>query len=472
MVPRYLDFVKQMPKESPLTTAINTGMQTYGALQQLEEQRLRSKEEQMRVEALPGQLERQKTAEEQRVKEGEINLQYLPKEKEQGLQKGQAEIATNKLTQQHLQAMIQGAGLQNAMSAISLDTAKENVKNSELAKLYQASLNHSSDNPEDKKILDQQLAATKKRLAPLGVSVPNKIDDDLLRTGKQAYDAMQASDPFVQKMSLLRAAIDGKANVSAHKPTPFESQTQKNTAEYFNKDLSKTIDAADDMDRNVDDLLAQTSKHPGIYGTAIPSLPGVSYLMPDVPIASADAINLQLDKFGSTPGASRGSVGVLTTVGKSKISLTGDPHESIVHKAMQIKTGTEGLRQYRSFANSMMNEGIYNKSEIDEAWDNFAQTKPYLDKNGNYHPEAMSTWPEFFMQNPKKLPRGIQQKIQDSQKYGFQAAAQPMTQQNTPEQQQNAAVQNVIQSVFQDSNTITNNGMIPDYNPSSVISGE
>lgn len=487
--PNFLGFLQEAPKESPLERGIRGALQTYGDVQSLIQQTYKTR-------AMPKDIEQGQALKGQEIQKGGLELQYLPEQLEQ-------EAKTRQLMVDALPKDISlrqsGAGLENAYKGLrnqaesaSVDELHNQIAENELAKLYQTKINFPDQ-------LQSQYKASRKTLIAHGAdpeTLPAELNDDILDRAHMSYSTQQDKALLPLKNELAKIALQNKGKVDAEAAKQASAQqfsidkdTQKASTKFFEEELPSSSGIGFDTQQTAQDMRRQVQKHEWVYSTSpltggLLAL-GAKYKMPSVNQAAADSAELQLAKLAATPGASRGTKALLNKVAESKVSIY-DPPEAIYNKLDKFETAGIIASEYSNFANLMKQNGIISKGQIQNSWDKFIEARTYIDKDGKYHPGESRNWRKYYQQHPDDLPEGIKQKTTDSQKLnqGISSAASlplsdkqksslnnifPNVSQITQEQQ------NKIQGLAPSKptgNVATNEGLISDFNPSSVLTGE
>lgn len=423
--PNYLGFLQATPKQSPFQRALESGLQTYGDVQNLMAKTYATR-------AFPKEIEQEQKIKEQKITQGEQEI----KQGEQKIAKGELEAKyypeqleeeaeSRRLLLQALPKDISlrqhGTAIENLINESKLRAAnlsenqlKENIANNELAKIYETHLNY----PDAK---NDQYNISKKKLSAFGISLPEKMDDSTIAKAKYAYDQKQRLDPFNQSLARLRLINEGKVNVAEMKgankqQSIFDKETEKATSNWIQKDLSNSADVANDLIRRATNIDESATKNAYAFGPIIG--PIAKQFVPAVNKADADAMNAVLDMLAKTPGASRGTKALLNALQASKVQVK-DPLDSIHSKTNDLIFGGHLVQEELNFANQMIANGVLDKAQIQESWNSFLQSQNFKDeKTGMYIPDKLTTWGQYFIEHPEKQPLALRQKAMDQEKYG------------------------------------------------------
>ncbi len=412
--PNYLGFLKTAPKEGPLQSAISGAMNTYGDVQKLMQQT-------ELTQALPTQLEQQKKLGEQKLTEGEqaiakgnLEAKYLPQQLEDEAQlrhllvQSYPKDISLKQNAQELENILSGLKVQTGNMGV--DQLKDQMRDAELSKIYETGLNY-------KDALPDQLNISKKKLGSFGIDIPDQITPDLWAQAKRAHDTAQAMSPFTQKLTEITLKRQVDANIAQLKNAnnmqkKFDETTGTDSANWFGKDLPTSVSAADDILRSSANLRNVVHKNEWAFGIGTSRL---LYLSDPQREAATDTANLQLDKYATTPGASRGSKALLTVVKESKVDRLNDSPETIYRKLNQIDFAGNLIKQESEFANTLRSKyGIIDKGQLENSWEKFTQSLLPLAKEGKLMPDMAFQWSKYFSEHPEDLPYGVLQRVQDS----------------------------------------------------------
>jgi hypothetical protein len=370
--------------------------------------------------ALPTEIAQQQTLGQQKITEGQqaitkgdVEAKYYPGQLEDEAQlrhllvQSYPKDISLKQNQEELENILSGLKIQTAKMGI--DQMKDQMRDTELAKIYETGINY-------KDALPNQLNISKKKLSAFGIDLPDQITPDLWAQAKQAHDTAQAMSPFAQKLVEMNLKGQIDTNIAQVKKTndeqkKFNDTMQTNSANWFTKDLPASVDASDDILRASADLRNDVNKNNWAFG---PIASRTFFLSDPQRQAATDTANLQLEKYATTPGASRGSKALLTVVKESKVDRYNDSPEVINNKLDQIDFAGNLVKQENDFANLMRTKyGIIDKGQIENSWEKFTQSLMPLAKSSKLKPDMAFMWSKYFSEHPEDLPHGLLQQVQD-----------------------------------------------------------
>jgi len=471
MTPNYLGFAELEARKggSPIMQALKTGLQTYGDVQDLIQKTRITQAQPKEIEQKLKRGEQEVKRGEQLLVKGELEAKFLPTQLQQEQTARQYEVETkrlllkalpqdirNKLSSQQLNNI--HLGLQNKVASMSVDQLQEQVAQGELAKIYQTHLNY----PEGK---DDQYQLSRKKLKHYGMDLPENLDDSVIARAKSAYDTAQRMDPFNQAMAKIRLMNEGKVDVAELKKTngaqsAFDKKAEGISAQWLEQDLPNAAATANDIKIQAQDMRNSVKENEWAYGPVVGNV--TKFALPFVNQADAKSLNIALDKLAATPGASRGTKALLSTIIRAKVSVS-DPVSAIYGKLDDIEAATHITQQQLSFANMMRQNGITSKAQIEESWDKFLGSQKFKDAHGKLRGELADTWDEYFTEHPEDLPQAAKQKMADDQKFGNAVQTQQLT--------------NEVFGGAAGPSAPFNNGIISDFNPgsaspNSILTGE
>lgn len=491
--PSYLGFADRMPKESPLMSAIEGGMQTYGALQQIkgEKQRQQLEEEKLKqakmtTETMPGTLERKKTTEEQLIEtgkqtleEGRLKLGALPEElKRKETKEQQAIRQTDMFLKAYPEALKQGltanelanaqARLQVSVNSMSLQDQKHNKVQNDLADIADIA----SANPE---LANKMWQAKRPGWIAYGENsenIPTSYDRNaqIIANQAQAHAPSRSSERTLHN-ELLKESIHGQALLTeiqlkkVQEGDTYSKKWQEASAEADRKYktvLNTAASGAMVIKKDTDEMLRLAEKGVGQFGY----LSGRTMVLNTTGQENLKAArNLLLDKFAQMPHIGRGGNLLLQIIEQSK----PDPkmtYEAYTQMAKSYAAAANYLIERNNFIEEMGNQDVHDETQLENAWNKFENVSDVQDRQGNFNPEVPSQWRSWFAKNLDALPSSLVQKLKGKQiieREGIKPNASSIP---NPMQQQG---QNITQQ------SITKTGVVPTYagqTPTSLLQGD
>ncbi len=507
--PDYLGFAKERPKESPLTTAIESGTAMYGELQKFAGEKQRQdiqaeelKQKKMTTEDMPGSLARKKETEEQVIaqgkqilQEGKLKLGALPGElsrkqttEEQAIRQNamflKAYPESLKLGLDAQQLANAQARLTNQVSQMSVDDLKHNHVQNDLADIAEIAT-------KDKDLAAQIYKEKREHFIAMGEdpkSIPQEFDKRAQMEANKAlgHSAAAAEERKYQQELVKQALVNkGALAVATAKElaagTPGEKKYAENEGvenSKFRTQVANTATASMKVKKDTDEMLKLSEKGVGQFGyftgnTMVLTTEGQENLK-----ASRQ---LLLDMFAQMPHIGRGGNLLLNIIEQSK----PDPkmtHEAYTQMAKAYAAAANYGIEYGNFIEEMKNQGVTDRVELQNAWNRFEANTDVQDKQGNFHPEVPTQWRTFFADSPQALPSSLVKKMTMTsivQSQGIQPAAQPMPHpfKDSNAQSQNKQAGQSTMSTERPSRpySVTQTGVVPVYNgqnPTNLLQGE
>lgn len=522
--PNYLGYLEQMPKESPLLSAIQSGIGTYSALQQVKGEKQRQKyqaeklkQEEMKTKDMPGTLERKIKTEEQVLREGELKLGALPGELKRKEIVDQQAIKQNELflkaypetlrlglTSQQL--LLKQSEMQSTVANMGIQDLKHNHVMNDLADIADMA----SINPE---LANKMYKSKRSSWIALGENsdlMPKEFDKKAQGIAAQALahapnrkEEREYNNELIKEdlkvsgqMTVAQLKALGKGDVGTNEELKVEAR--ENTK--FKSVVNNAATGAMTIKKDTQEMLRLVEKGVGQFGV----LRGGMMFLNTAGQENMKAMNkLFLDLFAEMPHIGRGGQYLLQRVQAAKPSAFMS-QKAYTDMTKSYAAAADYIIQKNNFIEKMWSIGIHDRNQLNNSWNKFEMNTDIIDKKGEYHPEIADNWESYFAEHLQDLPSSLVNRInakKNVESQGtqppFQTIPHPFANEQNPQQMgqnlQNQLAQTVNQPVQMQQRatpttspqpiqqttgtvapSVTQTGMIPSYSgqsPSSLITG-
>lgn len=392
MTPNYLGFLQAMPKESPIERGITSAMQGYGDVQKLREQTAEA-------QALPKEIEQKQQYMQGLIDQKQLLLKSMP----QALQaKITDQQLTNTLDQQKIVA--------NRMSAQQNQDSYFSSKVASLREAEQSGL--------DKKHVNNQYQRLRKQMIDLGdnpANIPKTYDDrvksigdHVLTNSPAAIEARKFSEAMQKQALINKGKLDEK-KAAGMQDNPEAKSFMKSEGEANSKYITSVTQGAAATGRainSLDSLMAVAQQHPDYFGYVRGKVTG--QLTPEGSAALSNAYNVVLNEAQGLKGLAT----IFRTSTMQKVLLQAkprvdQPYGAFIDTIKRHLVEQRSMQEQAKFVNWAENNGIRNRRQLSTAWTDFMNSAHIVDKQGKYHPENVSSWGNYFANNPDKLPPAL-----------------------------------------------------------------
>ncbi len=416
--PNYLGFLQAPIPESPIEHGISSAMNMYGNVQKLMQSTYTTK-------AMPGELERGKKLEEQKVAKGELEAKFYPTQLEQEQTQRQQEIKKQQLLLNALPSEIRNKisaeQLQNVMRNQTIQAGKMSAQQNQDAYFANkvATLRDLEQRGMDSEDVAKQYQNIKKQMISLGEnpnSIPQNYDDHVkgiadsyLLNSPSSIEERKYQEEINKQQLINKGKIDeaqAKALVDdpGHKAyVQAENKADSADSTAVMQTAASSRQAYDAL-TSLDNLMTQ---HPEYFGAASGRMSGGLTDIGSQALTTAYDVVLK-----EAQSEMKGMATAFRTSTMQKILLQAKPSIDQPYGA-----GLQTVRRHRAemaegfekanFYNWLENSGITNRKQKQHSWDNFMENSGMVDSRGNYHPEKLKNWIDYFENNPDRLPPAL-----------------------------------------------------------------
>lgn len=413
--PNYLGFLQAEPKEGPLQAAVSGAMAGYGDTQKLIQQTAITR-------ALPIEFQQQQTLQQQKIDKGALEAQFYPKQLEQEQDIRQADLDQKQLLLKFLpakeRATISGLQLDNALRSQQIAAARMTTQQNQdvyfankialLRDMEQRGMSPDEVNSQFQNIRSQMI-----KLGENPAMIPQQYDDrvraigDSINLNSPAAIERRKFDEEMQKQALINK---GKVEVAQGGDSPGMKAFNDNEAKEDSKNITAVTNTATASSQSyaaLSSLYALATQHPEYFGVASGKVSGGLTDIGNQALTNAYDVVLK-----EAQAEMKGMSSAFRTSTMQKILLQGKPSVDQPYGAFletikrHLAEQGEGVEKGR-FYNWAENQGIRNRMQLEDSWQNFKNDAGIVDASGKYHPENIGTWNQYFIDHPDKLPPAL-----------------------------------------------------------------
>jgi hypothetical protein len=416
--PNYLGFLQATPKGSPLQAGLEAAFQGYGDVQKLMQTTYQTR-------AMPKAIEQEQTLEQQKIDKGALEAKYLPTQLEQEQTGRQQEIDTkqlllkalpaeirNKISAEQLENAIRGQTIKaNNMSAQQNQDVYFSNKIATLRDLEQRGMSTDDVNSQYQNIRKQMIS-----LGENPNSIPKTYDDTVKSIGdsallnspsaieKRKFDEELAKQSLINKGKIDEQKAKGLGDDPGYKS--FQTTEGKADSEYASS-VNTASTTSGQAYTALNSLYSLASQHPEYFGVASGK---VSKGLTDIGNRALTTAYDVVLKEAQTE--MKGASTAFRTTTMQKILLQGKPSVDQPYGAFletikrHLAEQGEAMQQAK-FVNWAENQGVRNRLQLENAWQDFRENSGVVDAKGNYHPEVIGNWAQYFNDHPDRLPPAL-----------------------------------------------------------------